>query len=107
MTDEETAAVATPDFTRRRWAARLRQWRPFLLLALIVVVLVTGIWLVFFSSVVTVRGVEVVGNTTVSASRIEKVARAPIGTPLARADLTPIQARVEAIPEIRSVTVSR
>lgn len=100
-------ALATPDFSRRRWAARLRRWRPYLVVALVLVVVVTGTWLVFYSSVVTVRGVEVVGNTSVSAQRIRAAARAPIGTPLARADLAAVRARVEAIPEVRSVAVSR
>jgi cell division protein FtsQ len=107
VTDEQTVAVATPDFNRRRWTARLRRWRPFLTAALVVVLVVTGVWLVFFSSVVTVRGVEVVGNQTVSEQRIATAARAPIGTPLARADLAAVQARVEAIPAVKSVSVSR
>jgi cell division protein FtsQ len=107
MTDEETAVVATPDFHRRRLTARLRRWRPFLIVALALAVLATGIWMVFFSSVVTVRSVEVVGNQRVSAQHIRTVARAPFGTSLARADLSAVQARVEAIPDVRSVSVSR
>jgi len=106
-TEERTVVVASPGFGRRRWVARLRRWRPFLLAALALVLLVTSIWLVFFSSAVTVRGVQVVGNRAVSASEIRDVARAPIGTPLARADLAAVQARVEAIPAIDSVSVSR
>lgn len=107
MTDEETAAVATPDFNRRRWTASLRRWRSLLIGVLVLAVLVTGVWLVFFSSVVTVRGVDVVGNRTVSSAQIERVARAPIGTPLARADLSAVRARVEAIAAVKSVSVSR
>jgi len=107
MTDEETGVVATPDFHRRRWTTRLRRWRPLLIAALALTVVVAGIWLVFYSSVVTVRGVEVVGNHRVSDQRIRALARAPIGTPLARADLSAVQARVEAIPDVRSVSVSR
>lgn len=107
MTEEETAAVAVPDFNRRRWSARLRRWRPLLIAAFVVTLVATAGWLVFFSSVVTVRGVEVSGNENVSASTIEKAARAPIGTPLVRADLAAVQARVEAIPEVRTVSVSR
>lgn len=107
MTDEKTAPVASPDFHRRRWTSRLRRWRPFLVAALALALVVTGIWLVFYSSVVSVRGVEVVGNQRVSARLIENAARAPIGTPLARADLSAVQARVEAIPAVKSVSVSR
>lgn len=106
-TEDDTVMVVAPEFARRRWAIRLRRLRPFGLAGLALALVITGIWLVFFSSVVTVRGVEVTGNETVSAQQIKEVARAPLGTPLARADLAAVQARVEAIPAIRSVSVSR
>ncbi|MFL6172160.1 MAG: cell division protein FtsQ/DivIB [Marmoricola sp.] len=106
-TDEARVVVGAAGFKQRRWTARLRRWRPFLLAALALVVVVTGFWLVFDSSVAAVRGVDVTGNHRVSDSEIRTVARAPIGTPLARADLSAVQARVEAIPDVRSVSVSR
>ncbi|MGO4256297.1 cell division protein FtsQ/DivIB [Marmoricola sp. RAF53] len=106
-TEEETVTLASREFRRRRFSARLRRWRPFLLAGLAVVLLATGIWLVFFSSAMTVRGVQVTGNTTLSATRVEAVAGAPLGKPLARADLGAIQARVEALPAVRSASVSR
>lgn len=106
-TDDRPVVVAAPDFAHRRFSARLRRWRPFLIAALVLTLVLTAIWLVLFSSAVTVRGVQVVGNRSVPASQIERAARAPIGTPLARADLAAVQARVEAIPSVRSVAVSR
>lgn len=107
MTDEQTVTVAGRDFARRRWAQRLRRLRPFLYAALVLALVGTAVWLVFFSSVVTVRDVQVSGNQTVSATRIEKMARAPIGRPLARVDLAAIQARVETLSAVKSVSVSR
>ncbi|MFL6024505.1 MAG: cell division protein FtsQ/DivIB [Marmoricola sp.] len=107
MTQDETAAVASPAFGRRRWSARLRRWRPLLVLALVMVLVLTTLWLVFFSSVVTVRGVEVVGNQSVPVAQIKRVANPPIGTPLARADLAAVRARVESLPAVKSVSVSR
>jgi cell division protein FtsQ len=107
MTDEKTVTIAGRDFARRRWAQRLRRLRPVLYAALVLVLLGTAVWLVFFSSVVTVRGVSVSGNQTLSAERIEKVAKAPIGRPLARVDLAAIQARVESLSAVKSVSVSR
>src|SRR5205085_11899654 len=74
---------------------------------LVLVLLGTATWLVYFSSVVTVRDVEVTGNGTVPVATIERAARAPVGTPLARADLDAVRARVEAIPAVKSVSVSR
>ena len=108
MTDhEETVTVAGRDFTRRRWARRLRRLRPFLYAALLLGLVAGGVWLVFFSSVVTVREVAVHGNQTVTAVRVRAVAKAPMGRQLARVDLGSIQARVETIPAVKSVSVSR
>jgi cell division protein FtsQ len=107
MTDEETVTVAGRDFVRRRWLRRLRRLRPLLYAVLVLGLAGTGVWLVFFSSVVTVRDVSVHGNTTVSSVRIRAVAKAPIGRQLARVDLAAIQARVETIPAVKSVSVSR
>jgi cell division protein FtsQ len=107
MTEEKTVTIAGRDFARRRWAQRLRRLRPVLYVVLVLLLLGTAVWLVFFSSVVTVRGVSVSGNQTLSAERIEKVARAPIGRPLARVDLAAIQARVESLSAVKSVSVSR
>lgn len=106
-TDEETVTLAGRDFSRRRWRQRLRRLRPFLYAGLVLALAVTAVWLVFFSPVVTVREVSVSGNSTLSAVRIETVAKAPMGHQLARVDLAAIQARVETIPAVRSVAVSR
>lgn len=107
MTDEETVTLADREFARRRWGRRLRRLRPFLYAVLVLVVIGTGVWLVFFSSVVTVRDVRVSGNQTVSSVRIEAVAKAPMGRQLARVDLAAIQARVETVPAVKSASVSR
>jgi cell division protein FtsQ len=107
LTDEETVTVAARAFARRRWLQRLRRFRPLLYAVLVLLVVGGGTWLVFFSSVVTVRDVSVRGNQTMSSIRVEAVARAPMGTQLARVDLAAIQARVEALPAVKSVSVSR
>lgn len=107
MTDEETVTLAGRDFARRRWGGRLRRLRPFLYAALVLALVGTAVWLVFFSSVLTVRDVAVRGNETISSVRIEAVAKAPQDRPLARVDLAAIQARVETLPVVRSASVSR
>ena len=104
---EETVTIAGRDFTRRRWARRLRRLRPFLYAALVLAAIGGSVWLVFFSSVVTVREVSVDGNQTVSAVRVRAVAKVPMGRQLARVDLGAIRARVETIPAVKSVSVSR
>jgi cell division protein FtsQ len=107
LTDEETVTLAGRDFARRRWLRRLRRLRPILYAALVLAVVGGGVWLVFFSSVATVRDVSVRGNTTMSSVRVEAVAKAPMGTQLARVDLAAIRARVESMPAVKSASVSR
>ncbi|MCW2854788.1 MAG: hypothetical protein JWR52_403 [Marmoricola sp.] len=110
-TEDETVLISAPDFARRRVRARfrgrVRRLRPLWIAVLVVFAVVVGIWVVYFSSFVTVTGVEVTGNTTISQARITAVAQAPIGQPLARADLAAIQARVESLSAVESAGVSR
>jgi cell division protein FtsQ len=109
--DEETVRVAAKDFRRRRRVLARRGLRRRLLLALaalLVVAVVAGsVWLVFWSSYLTVRSAQVTGNTTVGTARIERAADVPVGRPLARVDLAAIRRRVEAIPAVKSADVSR
>lgn len=106
-TEDETVLIATPDFAKRRFRARVRRLRPYLYVAGAVVLIGTLVWLVWFSSVLQTERVEVSGNETISAARLEKVAQARLGEPLVRADLAAIEARVEAIASVRSASVSR
>lgn len=106
-TEEETVTIAGREFTRRRWSRRLRRLRPFLYAATVLLLVGTGVWLLFFSSVVTVRDVSVDGNRTISPVRVRAVAKAPMGRQLARVDLAAIRARVETIPAVKSASVSR
>lgn len=108
---EETVRQATKDFRRRRRVSTLRGWRRTLLITLVMLLvagLVAGsVWLVFFSSFVTVRSAQVTGTSQVSATRVERAADVPVGTPLARVDLEAVKKRVEALAAVRSVEVSR
>lgn len=105
--EEQTVTVVGRELARRRWGRRLRRARPFLYAALALAVVLGGVWLVFFSSVVTVRDVSVQGTRTISSVRVRAVAKTPIGLQLARVDLGAIRARVETIPAVKSVSVSR
>ncbi len=105
--DEETVRIARKDFRRRRNAGRWRTVRRVALALLLVGVLAAGAWVVFFSGYVTVRGTTVSGATTVAKDRVTYAAEVPTGTPLARVDLSAIEARVESIPAVRQAEVSR
>ena len=77
-------------------------------MAVLSLALIVGVvWLIWFSSVLDVRGVKVSGETTMKAEQIEKAAKVPLGEPLASVDLTEIETRVKQLPRIRTVDVSR
>lgn len=94
-------------FRRRRARAALRRWRGALLTVGTLIVVVTGVWLLYFSSVLVTSAVTVDGNGNVSAARVESAARVPIGTQLARLDVEAIRARVESIAAIERAEISR
>jgi cell division protein FtsQ len=98
--------------TQRRFLqrTRARRWKTLrtVLLALAAVALVAGVaWLVFFSSVLAVTGVEVRGTDVLTPGQVESAAEVPHDVPLATVDLSAIQARVEDLAPVRSVDVSR
>jgi len=94
-------------FARRQWARRWLAWRVVLAVVLALAAVVGGIWLVFFSSVLAVDGVEVQGNRLLSESEVREAAAAPLGEPLARTDLEAIAARIEGLSAVASVEVTR
>lgn len=99
--------IATADFRRRRRAGRWRVFRRATALVLVLALLAGAAWLVLFSDYVTAERVEISGTTTIPDVRVRRAADVPTGTPLARVDLDRIRARVEAIPSVRAVEVSR
>lgn len=101
--------------TRRRFLSRRRAWRwrvwRRILLALLVVGLAGGlVWLVFFSSVLAVKGARVEGLTGaagLSERAVTRAADVPVGVPLATADLDAIEARVEELAPVADADVAR
>ncbi len=71
------------------------------------VLLLTAGWLVFFSSMLAVNGVRVEGTQVLQPDVVRRAAAVPLGAPLATVDLDAISARVEKIPAVKSVDVSR
>ena len=94
-------------FTQRRLEFRRQRWFRILVAVLALVLIGLVVWLIWFSSALTVRSVDVSGQTTLEAKQIEKAAEVPIGTPLARVDLAAIESRVQQMPRIRTAEVSR
>lgn len=94
-------------FTQRRLEFRRQRWFRILVAVLALVLIGVVVWLIWFSSALTVRSVDISGQTTLEVKQIEKAADVPIGTPLVRVDLAAIESRVQQMPRIRTAEVSR
>lgn len=105
--DEATIALARKRFARRQWARRWLAWRTGLGAVVALGLVVAVAWLVFFSSVLAVRGVQVVGADVLSAREVRQAAAVPTGEPLAAVDLGAVAARVERLDPVLRVDVSR
>ena len=104
---DRAAARTRRRFARRQWARRWLAWKPVVAVVLLIALLVGGIWLVFFSSYLSVQGVEVTGVRQLDADQVRAAAAVPDGQPLARVDLDRIRSRVEAMAPVRSADVTR
>lgn len=105
--EERTVRIARKRFARRQWARRWLRWRRVVGGLLLVVLVVAAGWLVFFSSVLAVQGVQVTGTNVIGPVAVRRAAAVPTGAPLATVDLDRITARVERLPAVRVVDVSR
>jgi cell division protein FtsQ len=81
---------------RRRWVALLT-----------VLTIVAGVYLLYFSSMLGVHGVEVSGARSVSADQIRATAAVPADKPMLRLDTDEIRDKVATMPGIATVEVSR
>lgn len=99
MTDQRFAERARHD--RRRKIKRIA------LAVLIVTAVGALVWLIWFSSVLAVRSVQVEGLTTLKEAQVLRTADVPEGEPLARVDLAQIEARVSSLERVADVSVSR
>jgi cell division protein FtsQ len=94
-------------FARRQWLRRWLVWRYVIASVLLVLLTAGAIWLAFVSSVLTVKQVDVQGESQLSQQRILSAARVPDGAHLAQLDLEAIRARVSALAPVKRVDVSR
>jgi cell division protein FtsQ len=94
-------------FVERSRAERRRRWLRIALAVVVVAAIGALVWLVWFSSVLAVRGVEVSGRTTLKQAQVLRAAQVPQGRPLARVDVGAIEQRVSALDRVDSVEVGR
>ena len=105
--DEKTVRLARRRFARRQWARRWLAWRRVVVAVLLLALVAAAGWLVFFSPVLAVSGVQVTGSRVLSPDVVRRAASVPLGTPVATVDLDAISARVDQLPAVKSVDVSR
>ena len=86
-----------------------RRRRRIRALAIVLAVLTVAgvVWLVFFSSLLAVNRVRVVGVEGVPADQVVAAAAVPIGIALARLDTARAQAGILTLPWVASVDVRR
>jgi cell division protein FtsQ len=94
-------------FARRQWLRRWLVWRYVIGSVLLVLVTVLGVWLVFFSSTLTVKHVDVQGESMLSQQHILDAAKVPSGAHLVQLDLGAIRTRVAGLAAVKRVDVSR
>ncbi len=76
-------------------------------LVLLVALVITAGWLVFFSAALSVKKVEVAGNDLLTDRRVLRIAAVPEGRQLAFVDLTDAARRVATLSEVEDVDVTR
>jgi cell division protein FtsQ len=96
----------------RRFMARARKRRlqaavPWAVGAGVVAVLGVLLWIVYGTSVLGVREVQVVGAGLLTPAQVAGAAAVPMRQPLARVDLDAVRARVQALPPVQKAIVSR
>jgi cell division protein FtsQ len=94
-------------FARRQWARRWMRWKYVVASVLLVALVGTGVWLVFFSAALSVTKVEVAGNELLSDERVLRIAAVPGGEQLAFVDLADAERRVETLSEVKDADVTR
>ena len=104
---ERTVRIARRRFVRRQWARRWLAWRRVVVAGVLLAIVAGSAWLVFSSFVLAVSGVRVEGTQVLDPRVVRRAAAVPTGAPLATVDLDAITRRVEGLPAVRSVDVSR
>ena len=94
-------------FARRHWRRRWLVWRYLLAAVLLLALLGTGVYAVWFSTWLAVEDVDVSGAQTVSAKDIRTRSGIEVGEPLISVDLTTAERRIGALAVVRSVSVTR
>jgi cell division protein FtsQ len=101
------AAETSARFARRQRRRRLLALRPVAIGAAGIASIALVVYAVYFSSWLAARSVHVSGARTLTAAEVVDAAHVDLGTPLARLDLSAIEADVARLPAVADVSVHR
>lgn len=105
--EERAVARSRRRFARRQWRRRWLAWKRLAVVTVLVALVAGGTYALYFSTWLSVGGVEVAGARTLSEDVVSEAAGVPHGGALARVDLAAIEARVESLAPVREAKVSR
>lgn len=105
--DERAARRTRRRFARRQWRRRWLAWRRVLAAVVVLALLAGVVWAVWFSSMLSVRAVEVTGTSQLRPGQVRRAADVPLGGPLVSVDLDAVRARIAALAPVERVEVSR
>ena len=107
VADRQRVSPSQARFAERARRRRRRAWLRLLLAALLVALLAGGVWVVGWSSALTVTSVRVEGVSGEEAAAIHDIGELSSGTPLARVDTGAVARQVKARRAIAEASVSR
>jgi cell division protein FtsQ len=105
--DTDAVPSSVRRFMARARKRRLRAVLPWAVGAGALLVVGALAWVVYGTSVLGVREVEVVGTDLLTPIQVEQAAAVPLREPLARVDLDAVRARVRGLPAVERVVVRR
>jgi cell division protein FtsQ len=94
-------------FARRQRARRVVALRPVLIVAGVLAVALAAGWALLYSPWLALQDVDVEGAHLLTTEQIKRAAALPTGEALVRLDLSAAGERIEQIPAVGAVTVSR
>jgi cell division protein FtsQ len=105
--DTDAVPSSVRRFMARARRRKLRAALPWAVTAGVLLVVGAVAWIVYGTSVLGVRQVEVVGTDSLTPLQVEEAAAVRMKQPLAGVDLDRIRGRVEGLPAVDRAVVSR
>jgi cell division protein FtsQ len=104
-----TGRKPPPSRTRRARKRRSRRRRALAFFVIVLVLALIGgsLWVMYFSTVLVTKRVDVVGTRELAPAQVSLAAQVPLGVPLARQDLDAIAQRTTTLRAIEVASVTR